>query len=302
MASERIEQIREMAVRQLESLKELAGDEIKGTKLELDLQMALVSLNSSPSVVSAPAQVVSQVQVNRPIVEPVEEDYFDPYEDEYAYADDYDDDGLNEDNYEVNEDNYEAPVPVVPNNFDDEEAYQAFLRNQEEALPVIVDEETGEATTVRPDDVAGVIATENGFVEVGDLDGSLDKVEQILQEQNTIRDEDGEELYQNEIDQIPAIRVAMTRTDGNVLTEHQVKNNILAHPSARTMLHAFGEDYRVTNSEDASEKIVLFIINNDNERSRKASQGLHLSNGVVQFAGHLAFPGVGRVYARALVD
>lgn len=297
MANEKIEQIREMAVRQLESLQNIAGAELQGTSLELDLQMALASLKNNASAVSSPEQTVSPVQANRPVVKASEEDSFDPYEDEYAYADDFHDDYGYVDDYED-----EDIAPVVPNNFPDEEAYQAFLRNQEEVLPTVEDEETGEITTVRPDNVAGVIATENGFVEVGDLDGSLDKTEEILREQNTIRDEDGEELYQNEIETIPYIRVAITRTDENTLTEHQVKNVILTHPSSRTMIDTFGEDYRVADSDKVSEKIVMFRIDNGNDRARKASQGLHFSNGIVQFAGHLTFPGVGRVYARALVD
>lgn len=301
MANERIEQIREMAVRQLESLQNIAGAELQGTSLELDLQMALASLKNNASAVSSPEQTVSPVQANRSVAKASEEDSFDPYEDEYAYADDFHDE---DDLYNEYADDYEEEdlAPVVPNNFPDEEAYQAFLRNQEEVLPTVEDEETGEITTVRPDDVAGVIATENGFVEVGDLDGSLDTVEEILREQNTIRDEDGEELYQNEIETVPYIRVAITRTDENTLTEHQVKNVILTHPSSRTMINTFGEDYRVADSDKVSEKIVMFRIDNGNDRARKASQGLHFSNGTVQFAGHLTFPGVGRVYARALVD
>lgn len=297
MANERIEQLRELAVRQLESLRDIAGADLQGTSLELDLQMALVSLKNDTSTVSVSAQTVNTAQVRRPVVENVEEDSFDPYEydeydeyDEYGYADEYDDEG------------YEEVAPVVPNNFADEEDYQAFLRTQNEVLPTIEDEETGETETLRPDDVAGVIPTENGFVEVGDLDGSLDKTEEILREQNTIRDEYGDELYQNEIEEVPEIKVAITRTDGNVLTEHQITNIILSHPSSRTMLQTFGRDYRVVDSDDVSEKVVLFRIDNTDDRARKASQGIQFSNGVVQFAGHLTFPGIGRVYARALAN
>lgn len=277
MADERIEQLRELAVRQLESIREIAGTDLKGSSLELDLQIAIAGLKNNISSTNT----ASTYAVNTPKAYESDEDY-----DDEAYYDD--------------EDDFEEPA--VPRNFDDEESYQAFLREQNDVLPTVEDEETGETETLRPDDVAGVIATENGFVEVGDLDGSLDKAEEILREQNTIRDEDGEELYQNEIEEVPEIRVAITRTDNNALTDHQVRNIILAHPSSRMMLQAFGEDYRVVDSNDPSEKIVLFRIDNNNDRSRKASQGIQFSNGVVQFAGHLAFPGIGRVYARALVD
>lgn len=290
MANERIEQLRELAVRQLESIREIAGADLQGTSLELELQMAIAGLKNSTTSTTS----ISTHAIDTPKAYESDEDSFDPYEDEYSYADDYDEDV---DDYEV-----EELTPVVPNNFPDEEAYQAFLREQNDVLPTVEDAETGETETLRPYDVAGVVATENGFVEVGDLEGSMDKTEEILREQNTIRDEYGEELYQNEIEEVPEIRVAMTRTDKNNLTEHQVRNIILAHPSSRTMIQAFGEDYRVVDSDDLSEKIVLFRINNNNDLSRKASQGVQFSNGVVQFAGHLAFPGIGRVYARALVD
>lgn len=286
MANERIEQLRELAVRQLESIREIAGADLQGTSLELELQMAIAGLKNSATSTTS----ISTHAIDTPKAYESDEDSFDPYEDEYSYDEDYDD-------YEE-----EDLTPVVPNNFPDEEAYQAFLREQNDVLPTVEDAETGETETLRPDDVAGVIATENGFVEVGDLEGSLDKTEEILREQNTIRDEYGEELYQNEIEEVPEIRVAITRTDEDLLTEHQVRNIILAHPSSRTMIQAFGKDYRVVDSDDRSEKIVLFRINNNNDLSRKASQGIQFSNGVVQFAGHLAFPGIGRVYARALVN
>lgn len=284
MANERIEQLRELAVRQLESIREIAGADLQGTSLELELQMAIAGLKNSTTSTTS----ISTHAIDTPKAYESDEDSFDPYEDDYDEdVDDYEEEDL---------------TPVVPNNFPDEESYQAFLREQNDVLPTVEDEETGETATLRPDDVAGVIQTEDGFVEVGDLEGSLDKTEEILREQNTIRDEDGEELYQNEIEEVPEIRVAMTRTDKNTLTEHQVRNVILAHPSSRTMIQTFGEDYRVVDSDDLSEKIVLFRIDNNNDLSRKASQGIQFSNGVVQFAGHLTFPGIGRVYARALVD
>lgn len=287
MANERIEQLRELAVRQLESIREIAGADLQGTSLELELQMAIAGLKNSTTSTTS----ISTHAIDTPKAYESDEDFDEDYDDEAYYDDEYVDD------YEV-----EELTPVVPNNFPDEEAYQAFLREQNDVLPTVEDAETGETETLRPYDVAGVVATENGFVEVGDLEGSMDKTEEILREQNTIRDEYGEELYQNEIEEVPEIRVAMTRTDKNNLTEHQVRNIILAHPSSRTMIQAFGEDYRVVDSDDLSEKIVLFRINNNNDLSRKASQGVQFSNGVVQFAGHLAFPGIGRVYARALVD
>ena len=47
MANERIEQLRELAVRQLESIREIGGADLQGTSLELELQMSIAVLNNS---------------------------------------------------------------------------------------------------------------------------------------------------------------------------------------------------------------------------------------------------------------
>lgn len=273
MSDERLEYIRELAVRQLESLQSLGGDDLKGTSLEVDLVMAISSLKQEipqlKSFDAEPANINVALEVDK-----VEEDFLNP-------------------------ENEEDLVPETPQGFEDEETYQAFIATQADLLPVQVDEETGEVSTVRPDDVVGNI----GGHEVGDMEDSLAKVDEYLIEQNTIRDEETDEvLYINEPDEVPSVKISLTREDENELTVAQVLNNVLAARESTTMLDNFGDNFNVLNGETVNQKIIQFFIDNNDEKSRKVSQGLVHARNMMQFGGRVVIPGIGLVSAETIYE
>lgn len=297
MSEDKVTYIRELAVRQLEALQNLGGDDIRGTALEIDLQLALASLKNNVNaqevklydtpVSNVPADSKVQYKETRYEI-PEDEDWDEDYIDEYGYLDGDEDE------------EYVLPVPA---GFADEESYQAFLDTQNEATGVeYIDEETGEVyevPTSRPDDVVGVV---NG-VEVGNMDESLAKVTEYVTERNVIRDEETDEvLYHNDVEEVPFIKVALTRRDNSELTVVQVLNNVLSSRESVTMLKTFGENFNIVDGENANQKVLRFFIDNDNETSRRAAQGLMLGGGMMQFGGNIVVPGVGTVSAEIVYE
>lgn len=201
------------------------------------------------------------------------------------------------------EDEDEDDVPNHPEGFNDEDEFSDFLADQEEFITnkvTVYDEETGEETevTMTPQDVVGaVVAWGGGYKDVGNLDDSVTQLEQIEDLQNTIYDEEtGEVLYRNEPEPVETIRVRIVREDGLSLSDNDVTNRIFTHRQAAPMLQIFGQEYNILNTENDSEKIVAFTIDQDNNQSKVMAKAL--SDGqYVNFGGRVVIPGLGLVTA-----
>lgn len=301
MAIDKEQFIRETAINQLEALLKIGGQDIAGTSLELQLNLAVSTLKNGESTLSVSVPVeASEKEPVFPVVE--EQTSFDP---EYFY-DEYDEGFYeDEDNYYEYDDNYndiyEPEAPTIPEGFDDEASYQDFLRGQELPTHTFEDEETGEEVeeTIRPDDVVGIV---NGR-EVGNLEESLNKVDEYVVGQNTIRDEEtGDVLYQNEPEEVPYVSVSIERADGNELTPVQLLSKVMKAPESSTMLKVFGDNFKIIEGDTPAEKIVQFFVDNNNETSRKAAQGLVYGNGMMQFGGQIVVPGIGLVKATTIFE
>ena len=292
--------IRETAINQLEALQKIGGQDIAGTSLELQLSLAVATLKNDSTELSVPVEASEEESVA-----PVAEEHTN-LDAEYVYG------GFDEDSYEDDYENYddiytaEEPVeeeeaPAVPEGFDNEAAYEEFLRGQELPTYTFEDEETGEVfeEEIRPDDVVGVV---NGH-EVGNLDESLGKIDEYVMEQNAIRDEEtGEVLYQNEPEVVPYISITIERADGNELTAAQLLSDVMKAPESATMFKVFGDNFKVVDGNTVSQKVVQFFIDNDNATSRKAAQGLVYGNGMMQFGGQIIVPGIGLVKAATIFE
>lgn len=281
MDKEKAQYIREVAITQLNTLKDLAKDDIK-LSIELDVAISALS-GKDTSRAPAVAQPVIDFAHNVDEYDHNVDDNYDEYDDDYEdHVEDY-----------INDEQEELPVP---DGFADREEYEAFLATQEDVMPKIEDEFGNEQTAV-PDTMAGFV---NGQ-EVGNLDGDLEKVSEILVETNTIYDEEGNVEFQQEVEEVPSIRVSFTRDDRNELTIDQVKNSVLRAPESTMMLNSFGHNFNIVDGTVDAEKVIEFFIDNTNIRSRQASQAIALSD-IVKFGGRVLIPGLGLVTARAIVD
>lgn len=284
-------QIQKMAILQLESLLKLAGESIVGTSTEMSIKLALEVLKTDDTPQNDNKSNTAD-KTKEKIGSWGNDDYDDDNdEDVEGYYDEMNDPDYDDDNV----------APVVPEGFGTEENYQTFIESQADLLPEENDE-LGNVIIPRPDDVVGSIEDENGnIVDFGTMDESLDKVTEHIEEQNTIRDEEGNVLYHNEIDPIPYIRVSFTRNDGEELTREDLEKKVFTNRASKPMLDNFGSDYVVLSGDSPSEKIVSFYINNNDEKQKKVSQAIMNSQGMMQFAGHTVIPRIGLVTAKAIV-
>lgn len=276
--------LKNLAKTQLDALAQMAHSE---NLFELEQQFKLFSLTLSADAPTIPPAVA-------------ETDL--PYEN-HPYEDEDEVTVYDEEFITPYEDEDEDDVPNHPEGFNDEDEFSDFLADQEEFITnkvTVYDEETGEETevTMTPQDVVGVaVAWGGGYKDVGNLDDSVTQLEQIEDLQNTIYDETtGEVLYRNEPEPVETIRVRIVREDGLSLSDNDVTNRIFTHRQAAPMLQIFGQEYNILNTENDSEKIVAFTIDQDNNQSKVMAKAL--SDGqYVNFGGRVVIPGLGLVTA-----
>lgn len=274
--------LKALATTQLKALSQMAKD-AGLTDLEQQFNLFVLSLNTTSDMPPTPTSVAASNDAAEGFWANYEEEEDDLYED-------LDDDLLFEEDEE----------PTPPTGFRDQEHFESFVEEQEASRPIINDE--GEIVAENaPDDVHGVIPDgEGGYTQVGDLEESLETVSDLLEESNTIRDEEtGEALYVNEPDDVDLINIKFTRAQGE-LTSDDVENSIFNHPQAQPMLNMFGREYRILRTENPNEKVVAFTIDQDNTQSRKMAQ-LLADGKFVQFGGRIIVPGIGQVTSEPII-
>lgn len=259
-----------------ESLKNLAVNQLKALSA-MAKQEGHAELGQQFDLFSASLNVDASPVFERPVVDHIE------YEEDAEYDEEYEEDD-------------------VPDGFNSHEDYENFVR-QQGATRIVEDDETGEEYEVIPDSVHGVIQDENGeYKEAGDFEADLEQAQELLEESNTIRDEEtGDVLFQNEPDEVPTVEIVFSRTDGNELTAEDVEGRILSHPQSEPMLRAFGEDYTVNEGNGSQNKVVAFSIDQGNSSSRSTAQLLS-DRKFMSFGGKIIVPGLGQVSARPVFD
>lgn len=297
--SEKLDYVRKMAVQQLENILNLAGDDVKGTPLEMELKMAIATVkgDANSTVKDDQLKHAETVRDNSANEERNLRMDYGTYDETEDYYDEYGDYQGWEDNAEFDDEDYEAAEPVIPEGFETREEFDNFVESQQELMPEVINEETGEVMTLTPDTVVGHI---NGEDKNDDkFDEYVSVVNDYVREQNTIyNDETGEEEVVVENDPVPFVRVSFKRNDGNELTLGNIMNNIIQAPESKRMLDSFGDNFNIEDGSDSSEKVLQFYIDENNDRSRQVAEALVHGNGMMTFGGRVVIPGVGYVTAR----
>lgn len=288
MSTEKVEQLRKLVLNQLETIMDLYGDEITGSDLDFTLRLAIKSIKDGGKANAILADPFEQLRraggvTDAPLMNQGEreghEEENDWDEDEYGYDE-------------------PAEMPV-PEGFENEAEYDNFVQENADFLPT-EENEYGEVNVMRPDSVFGVKEDAQGnIVEIGNLEENAEKLIGIIEEENTIRDEEtGEVLYHNRVEAPNEITIKVSRQGNQELTERQVLANIIGSPVSRAMLDVFGEDYRVEAGDSTSEKLIVFTLDQNDEITRNMGHALTNGGGMVAFGGRHPIPGLGLITAQ----
>lgn len=142
--------------------------------------------------------------------------------------------------------------------------------------------------------ITGVIEKDGVTVEVGDWEGNVARMEELLAEEDQNRAEEGEApLPEPE----HAILVTYTRLDGNTLSDDDVQAILDSNASAPLFKIGNLHLNRILDGQNIDTRVAEFEIENP---TRSVLQGLAL--GAIAYRGIKVFPGIGRVEARGSVN